>query len=138
MPRRVLGITAIRSEYYLQRSIFRAISQSPDLEFQLIVTGAHLSPMHGETLRVVESDGFHIAARIESLLYSNADSGRLKGAALQLGVLAHLVDAIRPDWLLAPADREEAWTMALCGAYMNVPWSTIQPAIARSAMSMTR
>jgi GDP/UDP-N,N'-diacetylbacillosamine 2-epimerase (hydrolysing) len=116
----VLGITAIRSEYFLQRAILRAIVDHPELELQLVVTGAHLSPLHGHTVKDIEADGFPIVARIENLIYSDRDSARLKGAASQLQVLAHVVDELRPDWLLVPADREESMTLALCGTYMNV------------------
>lgn len=118
--RRVLAITAIRSEYFLQRPIFRAIVDHPQLELGLIVTGAHLTPLHGHTVKEIEADGFPIAARIESLIHSDHDAARLKGAAAQLQVLTDVVDEIRPDWLLAPADREESMTMALCGTYMNL------------------
>lgn len=118
--RRVLGITAIRSEYFLQRPIFRAIVDHPELELSLIVTGAHLSPLHGHTVKEIEADGFPIAARIESLIFSDRDAARLKGAAAQLQVLAHTVDELRPDWLFVPADREESITLALCGTYMNI------------------
>ena len=120
MKRRILGITAIRSEYFFQRPIFEAIRQHPDLNLELIVTGAHLSPLHGYTIKEVETDGFPVRARIDSLLYSDRDASRLKGAALQLSSLIPIVDTLRPDWLLVPADREEAITMALCGAYMNI------------------
>jgi GDP/UDP-N,N'-diacetylbacillosamine 2-epimerase (hydrolysing) len=118
--RRVLGITAIRSEYFLQRPILRAIVDHAGLELSLVVTGAHLSPLHGHTVKEIEADGFPIAARIESLVYSDHDAARLKGAATQLQVLAHIVDELRPDWLLVPADREESMTLALCGTYMNI------------------
>ncbi|HEX4899976.1 MAG TPA: UDP-N-acetylglucosamine 2-epimerase [Pyrinomonadaceae bacterium] len=118
--RRVLGITAIRSEYFLQRSIFRAIMDHPELELSLIVTGAHLSPLHDYSVREVGRDGMPITERVESLIHSDHDAARLKGAAAQLQVLAHIVDRARPDWLLVPADREEAMTLALCGAYLNV------------------
>ena len=118
--RRVLAITGIRSEYFFQRPIFRSIADHPDLELKLVVTGAHLSPLHGCTVADIEADGFAIYERIENLLYSDRDAGRLKGAALQLQVLAHIVDACRPDWLFVAGDREEAITMALCGAYLNV------------------
>lgn len=119
--RQVLAITAIRSEYYLQRSIFAAILDHPELELGLVVTGAHLSPLHDYTVKEIEADGFPIVERIESLIYSNHDAARLKGAAAQLQVLSHVVDTRRPDWLLAPADREESITLALCGAYMGIP-----------------
>ena len=118
--RRVMAISAIRSEYFLQRPIFQAIMEHQQLELELVVGGAHLSPLHGYSVSEVEADGFPIVGRVESLLYSDRDSGRLKGMALQLQVLAHIVDSRRPDWLLAPTDREEAMVMALCGAYMNI------------------
>lgn len=117
----VLAITGIRSEYYLQKSVFRAIQAHPALRLELVVTGAHLSPLHGGTVDEISRDGFPIAEKIESLLWSDRDAGRLKGAAAQLQVLAHVVDRLRPDWILAPADREEALTAAACGAYMNIP-----------------
>src|SRR5215204_2948799 len=118
--RRVLGITAIRSEYFLQRPILRAMVDHPELELSLIVTGAHLSPLHGHTVKEIEKDGFPIAARIESLIHSDHDADRIKGAASQLQVLAEVVDELRPDWLFVPADREESITLALCGTYMNL------------------
>lgn len=118
--RRVLGITAIRSEYFLQRPILQAIAAHPDLELELVVTGAHLSPLHDYTVKQIEADGFPIVARIENLIYSDRDAARLKGAASQLQVLTHLVDELRPDWLFVPADREESMTLALCGTYMNI------------------
>lgn len=119
--RRVLAVTGIRSEYFLLRSTFQAIHAHPDLELGLVATGAHLSPAHGYTVADIEADGLPIWDRVESLLTSDRDSGRIKGAALQLQVLCHLVDKYRPDWLLAPTDREEAMMVALCGAYMNIP-----------------
>lgn len=118
--RQVLAITAIRSEYFLQRSIFRSIMDHPDLDLGVIVTGAHLSPLHDYTWKAIEADGLPIVERIESLIFSDHDAARLKGAALQLQVLAHVVDKMRPDWLLIPADREESMTMGLCGAYLGL------------------
>jgi GDP/UDP-N,N'-diacetylbacillosamine 2-epimerase (hydrolysing) len=118
--RQVMAITAIRSEYFLQRSIFRSIMDHPDLDLGVIVTGAHLSTLHGYTWKAIEADGLPIIERIESLIYSDHDAARLKGAALQLQVLAHVADKMRPDWLLIPADREEAMTMGLCGAYLGL------------------
>src|SRR5215470_20454064 len=121
MKRRVLGITAIRSEYFLQRPIFQAIAEHPELELSLVVAGAHLSKIHGYTIKDVERDGFTIIERIDNLKLSDHDADRLDGAAVQLQALTQIVDRMRPDWLLAPADREEAMTMALCGAYLRIP-----------------
>jgi GDP/UDP-N,N'-diacetylbacillosamine 2-epimerase (hydrolysing) len=119
--RQILGITAIRSEYFLQRPIFQAIMDHPELELGLVVTGAHLSSLHGHSVKEVEADGFPIVAKIDSLIHSDHDADRIKGAATQLGELTAVVDKRRPDWLLAPADREEAIMLSLCGSYMHLP-----------------
>lgn len=119
--RRVLAVTGIRSEYFLARPIFSAICAEPTLSLQLVVSGAHLSPAHDYSVRAIEADGFPILEKIESMIYSDRDAARLKGAALQLSTLAHVVDRERPDWLLAIADREEPLLVAMCGAYMNIP-----------------
>jgi len=119
--RTVIGITGIRSEYFMQKSIFKAISDHPHLEMKLIVTGAHLSPLHNYSVRDIEADKLQIIERIDSLLWSHHDSSRLKSVGLQLQVLAHILDRERPDWVIAPCDREEALTMATCASYLNIP-----------------
>lgn len=116
-----MAVTGIRSEYFLSRPIYKAIQEHPELKLDLIVSGAHLSPLHDHTVKLVEADGFNIVERVESLLYSNRDAGRLKGAALQLQILSHVVDKYRPDWLLAVGDREEPMMLSLCGVYLNIP-----------------
>lgn len=114
-------MTAIRSEYNFQRPIFEAVRSHAELDLELVVTGAHLSEMHGNTSRLVQEDGFPVVASITSLLSSDAPAARLKGAALQLQTLTHVIEERQPDWLLASGDREEAMLLALCGAYLNVP-----------------
>ena len=59
--RLVLGVTGIRSEYDIMSSVFRAVSDHPQLELQLVVTGAHLSDAFGSTINEIQADGFTIA-----------------------------------------------------------------------------
>lgn len=119
--RKILAITGIRSEYDIMSSVYRAISDHPELELELIVTGAHLSDSYGNTFREIEKDGFFVAEKIESLLNGDTLSSRVKGLGVQLQGLVQTVVRLRPDFLLVLGDREEAMTAALVGAYMNVP-----------------
>ncbi|MCJ7603676.1 MAG: UDP-N-acetylglucosamine 2-epimerase [Desulfobulbaceae bacterium] len=119
--RTVIGITGIRSEYFLQKSLFKAIKDHLNLELKLIVTGAHLSPIHNYSVDSITADGFEIFEKVESLLWSNSDGGRLKSAAMQMQTLAHIFERERPDWVIAPCDREEALTTAICASYLNIP-----------------
>ena len=119
--RRVLGVSGIRSEYDIMSSVFRAISGHPDLDLQLVVTGAHLSEAYGNTIDEIRADGFVVVDEIESLLNGDQASCRVKGLAIQLQGLVQTVARIKPDILLVLGDREEAMTTALVGAYMNIP-----------------
>ncbi len=116
-----MAVTGIRSEYDILSSVFKAITARKDLKLSLIVTGAHLSKKFGYTIDEIKKDGFNIIACIESLIDSDADVDRLKGAAIQLKGLAETVDRVRPDLILAFGDREEAITTALTGNYLNIP-----------------
>ena len=119
--RLVLGVSGIRSEYDIMSSVFRSIANHPDLDLQLVVTGAHLSDAFGHTAQEIHADGFVVADEIESLLNGDQASSRVKGLAIQLQGLVQTVARLRPDILLVLGDREEAMTTALVGAYMNVP-----------------
>jgi len=119
--RRVLFVSAIRSEYDILSSVMRAVDAHPALEAELVVTGAHLSPRFGSTVDEVERDGFRIAAKLESLFDSDGRAARVKGAAVQLLGLAELCERTRPDFLFSPMDREEAITAALVGSYERIP-----------------
>lgn len=119
--RLVLGVTGIRSEYDIMSSVFRAVSDHPQLKLQLVVSGAHLADAFGSTVNDIRADGFVIADEIENLLNGDLASFRVKGLGIQLQGLVQTVSRVKPDILLVLGDREEAMTTALVGAYMNIP-----------------
>lgn len=120
-PRKILAVTGIRSEYDMLTSVYAAIHAHPQLQLQLFVTGAHLSPLYGETIRDIEAKGWLIADRVESLLAGDRLSSRAKGLSIQLQGLLQTVERVQPDFLLVLGDREEAMSTALVGAYLNIP-----------------
>ena len=56
--RKIAVVTGTRAEYGLLYWIIKGIHDDPELELQLIVTGMHLSPEFGLTVREIEKDGF--------------------------------------------------------------------------------
>ncbi len=117
----VIGVTGIRSEYDIMSSVFKAIEEHPQLDLELIVTGAHLSDSYGYTIQDIRDDGFMIADEIESLVNGDRLSSRVKGLAIQLQGMVQTVVRVKPDFLLVLGDREESISTALVGAYMNIP-----------------
>lgn len=121
MVRKIVGVTGIRSEYEIMSSVFRAITEHPRLDLELIVTGAHLSDAYGYTIKDIKNDGFKIADEIESLVNGDKLSSRVKGLAIQLQGMVQTIVRLKPDFLLVLGDREESMSTALLGAYMNIP-----------------
>lgn len=119
--RHVLFVTGTRAEYDILRAVIAAVDDHPDLRASVLVTGAHLSPLYGHTVDLIEADGVAIAGRLESLLNADTPSGRIKSAAIQLSGIVDRLRDDRPDFVVAPMDREEAITTALAGAYLGIP-----------------
>ena len=94
----VLGVTGIRSEYDIMSSVFAAIEKHPQLDLQLIVTGAHLADSYGYTVKDIKNDGFKIADEIESLINGDMLSSRVKGLAIQLQGMVQTVVRVKPDF----------------------------------------
>lgn len=120
-PRRILGFSSIRSDYDLLSTLYKGLHADPELDFGLVVSGAHLSHTYGNTVRQIESDELPIVMRIESLLDSNSPASRLKSAAVFLQAACDGVSDWAPDVLIFAGDREDAIMVALLGAFLRIP-----------------
>jgi GDP/UDP-N,N'-diacetylbacillosamine 2-epimerase (hydrolysing) len=116
----ILAITGIRSEYDLLFPVIDYLRKTNEFKIKLVVSGAHLSDWHGNTLSRIEEDGFEIADKIDSLLMTNRETQRVKGIGLLTYALSQTVERVKPDFLFVVGDREESIATALVGNYMNI------------------
>lgn len=127
MKKRIVAVfTGNRAEYGLQFPILRAIEKHPDLEYRLLVSGAHLDPNFGSTLEEIRNDGFRIDAEIK--IEMDAASLFATAQAIGSGVLAisRVLDAIRPDIMVVYADRFEGFAAVIAATQMNIPTAHIE------------
>lgn len=118
--KRILAVTGIRSEYDILYPVIKRFADSDDFELKVVVSGAHLSDWHGNTIDRVESDGFEIADRIDTLFTTNRSTQRSKAVAQLISGLTQTVEREKPDLLLVVGDREESIATAIVGNYMDV------------------
>lgn len=121
MTLRVCVLTATRAEYGLLQWLMRDIEDAPDLTLQLVVTGSHLSPMHGSTVEAIRADGFSIDAEVESLLASDSGAGAAKAMGLVALGLADAFSRLEPDLLVILGDRTELLAAAGAATAMRLP-----------------
>ncbi len=121
MPRRICVLTGNRAEYGLLRWTMQEIADDPALELQVAVTGAHLEPKFGMTVRQIEEDGFAVDARIPMNLEESSSVGIARSMAAGLAGIAEALDRLRPDILVLLGDRFEIHAAATAAMIARVP-----------------
>jgi len=122
MNQRTIAVfTGNRAEYGLQYPILRAIDRHPDLDYLLLVSGAHLDPNFGSTLDEIYADGFHIDAEVK--IEMDAASLFATAQAIGSGILAisRVLNDLRPDMMVVYADRFEGFAAVIAASQMNIP-----------------
>jgi GDP/UDP-N,N'-diacetylbacillosamine 2-epimerase (hydrolysing) len=121
VTRKVCVVTGSRAEYGLLRWVIEEIRDAPDLELQIVATGAHLSPEHGLTFREIEADGFRVDRMVEMLLRSDTPVGIAKSMGLGLIGFADALQELQPDLLLVLGDRYEILSAVEAALIAGVP-----------------
>ena len=119
---RTLGVvTAARSDYGIYLPVLRKIQADPELRLRLIVSGMHLAPEFGLTVKAIEEDGFEIAERVEMLVASDSPEAVAKSMGLGAIGFAQTYARLRPDILLVLGDRFEMHAAALAALPFKIP-----------------
>ncbi len=127
MKKRVVAIfTGNRAEYGLQYPILRAIEEHPDLDYRLIVSGAHLDRNFGGTLDEIHSDGFRVDA--EAKIEMDADSLLSTAQAIGSGIcsISNALSIILPDLVVVYADRFEGFAAVIAATQMNIATAHVE------------
>lgn len=121
MPRKIAVVTGSRAEYGLLYWVLHDLRAMPDVQLQLIVTGMHLAPEFGLTVREIEADGFAIARRVEMLLSSDTPGGVAKSLGLGVIGMSDALEALRPDLVVLLGDRFEILAAAQACLIHTIP-----------------
>lgn len=118
---KILAVTGNRADYDLLSYLYKLLNSDNDIEFGLLVTGAHLSVGHGYSKRQIEKDSFKIVGEIENILNSDSKKSRMKTAAIFMMNSIDIIDSFKPDLMILAGDREEVLAGGMLGAYMSIP-----------------
>ena len=119
--RKILALTSIRSEYDLMSRVYQVLSADADVDLRLLVSGAHLSPAHGNTVEHIRRDGMRILAEVETLISADSASSRLKTASGLLGGSIDIVRQFEPDVIVFAGDREDVLVGGMLGGFLGIP-----------------
>ena len=125
--KRVIAVfTGNRAEYGLQYPVLKAIEKHPDLEYRLIVSGAHLDDDFGKTIQEIENDGFTIHSQVDIDLHEDRKDGTSKAIGTGIVSMCNSLNEINPDILVVYADRFEGFAAVIASTQMNIPTAHIE------------
>jgi len=119
--RKICVVTGTRAEYGLLKPVMDKLQQCPSTELQLIVTGMHLSPEYGLTVRQIETDGFCVNRKVEMLLSSDTVVAITKSMGLGTIGFADAFNELRPDVVVLLGDRYEIFAAATAALVARIP-----------------
>ena len=118
--RKIAIVTGTRAEYGLLYWIIKGIHEDTELELQLIVTGMHLSPEFGLTVKDIEKDGFPIAEKIEMLLSSDTENAISTSMGLGIIGFAKAYERLK-NILVVLGDRFEILSAVVAAVPFRIP-----------------
>ncbi len=113
--------TGTRAEYGLLKPLMDRVLEDPSVEFQLFVTGMHLTREFGSTVQYIEQDRIPVSERIEILLSSDTSCGITKSMGLAMLGFAEVFSRNAPDIIILLGDRFETFCVASAALVANIP-----------------
>ncbi len=118
--RKILYISGTRADYGPARKLLLGLNSDPSIDLQILVTGMHLDPIHGETWKEIEADGFKIASKVEGRVEGDSLSVMGSSVGNYLAGMSKALSHLTPDIVLVLGDRGEALAGAMAAAFQNI------------------
>lgn len=121
----VAVVTGTRAEFGLLLPVIKQLEASEILEPRVIVTGAHLSPAYGCTVKEIEKSGIDIAAKIDILKFGTGALATARTVAYTIDEFSKYFAVRRPDMVLVLGDRYEIFAVGTAAAMLSIPLAHI-------------
>lgn len=118
---KICVVTGTRAEYGLLYWILKELQSRPEVELQIVATGAHLSEDHGLTYREIEKDGFRIAEKVPILQQGDTWADITGAMARGVAGFTAAFSKLKPDVLVLLGDRYEMLAAAQVGLVAKIP-----------------
>lgn len=118
---KVCVVTGSRADYGLLKNLMLMLRNNPKIDFQLMVTGMHLSNFFGNTLQQILKDGFSVESSVH-ILPSELTPGEIARAVGQ-GLIngSKELERLNPDIVIVLGDRYETYAIALSSYILGIP-----------------
>src|SRR5581483_12087053 len=114
-------VSGTRADFGLMERALKAAARPGLVEVSVCVTGMHLSPLFGNTVRDVEASGLPICARVPVALEAGSGLEMARATGTELIGIAETFARVRPDAAIVLGDRGEMLAGAYAALHLGIP-----------------
>ena len=116
----IAAVTTTRADFGLLSSLLEKLRDDPNIDFNLIVTGTHLSTKHGHTVDEIIASGFCISEKIKMAMDDDTALPLTMAAGQLTQDIAQCFDRIKPDAVILLGDRFEILPLAFAAMMQGI------------------
>jgi GDP/UDP-N,N'-diacetylbacillosamine 2-epimerase (hydrolysing) len=124
---KIIILTSSRADYGIYLPLLKKLKENNLFEIKLLAFGTHLSEFHGATYRQIESDGFKIDYKIDSVPDSDTPLSISHAIGVTIKKFARFWDEYENEFdiALCIGDRYEMFAAVTAGIAFQIPFAHI-------------
>lgn len=120
--RKIMIITTGRADYGLLFPLIQKVRDHQQMDLQLIVTGSHLSQLHGNTIDLIKADGdIPISETVEMTMPEDTENAVCKAIAAGIEGFSRTILRFQPELIIVLGDRYELWPACMAAVIYKIP-----------------
>lgn len=124
--KKICVVIVDRANYGRLKPVMKQTQQDSELELQVLCAGTTLLERYGNTINVIQNDGFEIDDRVYLEVEGSSPATMSKSIGLGLIEFSSVFQRLAPDVVLIIGDRYEALAATIAAAYQNISVAHIQ------------
>ena len=119
--KKICVVVASRANYSSIKSVLKNVSESDQLELQLILCASAINDKFGNIEDLIKKDKLKVNQKLDFLHTGNTPESMVKTTSLGMIELSNAFKTLKPDLVLTVGDRHETMATVISAAYMNIP-----------------
>lgn len=118
---RVAYVSGTRADYGIVRKYLTLLSRDENIDFGILVTGAHLEDRYGHTVDKIRQDGFRIDGELPLMINNDSTSGVIEAMSRALSTFGNYFEHNKYDLVIVLGDRYEILSASIAAAMNKIP-----------------
>ena len=118
--RKICFFTGSRADYGLMNPLISQLKKDPSIKTQLLVSGMHLSPEFGLTMKEITANGKKIDRAVKMLSAANTELGICHSIGNGVTRISDALQSLKPDILVILGDRFESLAAAIAAYVLHI------------------